>query len=214
MSAKSPMSILLYNRLLNYLRYLQQRPEEERDAVTSAVISAALGTSEAQVRKDLSAVHDGGAPETEYVTQDLIAGLERFLGHDNYTDAVLVGAGNLGRSFLAYEKFKSYGLKIVAAFDSDPERIGQTIHGVQVLGAEKIGSICRRMAVHIGIITVPHDQAQAVCDQMVQGGIRAIWNFAPVNLEAPRNIIVKNEDMAASLAVLTRQVADSIAEDY
>ena len=213
MPGNSPMSILLYNRLLSYLRFMKQLPEGSPNNISSTVISDALGVHDVQVRKDLAIVSDGGKPKIGYITKDLISDLEHYLNHDNYTDAVLIGAGNLGKAFLSYENFKSYGLKIVAAFDSSPALIGQTVNNVQVLDAAKIENICERMAIHIGIITVPTYCAQEVCDRLVAGGVRAIWNFAPINLEVPKNIIIKNEDMAASLAVLTRQLVDSIAEE-
>lgn len=213
MSANSPMSIMLYNRLLSYLRFMKQLPQGSPDNISSTVISNALGIHDVQVRKDLTIVSDGGKPKIGYITKDLIADLEHFLGHDNYTDAVLVGAGNLGRAFLSYENFKKYGLKIVAAFDSDPELIGTEVNGIHIIDSVKIKNICERLNIHIGIIAVPAFCAQDVCDQLVEGGVRAIWNFSPVNLSVPQNIIVKNEDLAASLAVLTRQLADSIVEE-
>ena len=211
MPANSPMSILLYNRLLSYLRFMKELPEGSQDKISSTVISAALSIHDVQVRKDLAIVSDGGKPKIGYITKDLIADLEHFLGHDNYTDAVLVGAGNLGRAILSYENFKQYGLKIVAAFDSDPKLVGTTVNNVRVLDTEKITNICERLNIHIGIITVPAFCAQEVCDQLIAGGVRAIWNFSPITLSLPKNIIVKNEDMAASLAVLTRRLTDSIA---
>jgi len=213
MSANTPISTLLYNRLLSYLRFMKQLPEGSPENISSTMISAALGIHDVQVRKDLAIVSDGGKPKIGYITKDLIADLEHFLGHDNYTDAVLVGAGNLGKAFLSYENFKRYGLKIVAAFDNAQELIGTTINKVQVLDAAKIANVCERMAVYIGIITVPVYCAQEVCDQLIAGGVRAIWNFSPIGLNVPKHIILKNEDMAASLAVLTRQLIDSIDEE-
>jgi len=209
----SPMSILLYNRLLSYLRLMKQLPEGSPDNISSTVISAALGIHDVQVRKDLAVVSDGGKPKIGYITKDLIIDLEHFLGHDNYTDTVLVGVGNLGKAFLSYDNFKTYGMKIVAAFDSNPALIGQEIENVRVLDVTKITNICERLNIHVGIIAVPVYCAQEVCDQLVNGGVRALWNFAPTTLSVPKNIIVKNEDLAASLAVLTRQLAESISEE-
>ena len=211
--SNSPMSIHLYNRLISYLRLMKQLPAGRQDNISSTMISAALGIHDVQVRKDLAIVSDGGKPKVGYITKDLIVDLEHFLGHDNYTDAVLVGVGNLGKAFLSYENFKSYGLKIVAAFDRNPALIGQELEKVRVLDVTKTANICERLNIHVGIIAVPAYCAQEVCDQLIKGGVRAIWNFAPITLNAPKNIIVKNEDLAASLAVLTRQLADSIAEE-
>ena len=213
MPANFPVSILLYNRLLSYLRFMKQLPVGSPNNISSTVISAALKIHDVQVRKDLAIASDGGKPKIGYITKDLISDLEHFLGHDNYTDAVLVGAGSLGKAFLSYENFQSYGLRIVAAFDNKPKLVGQAINDVQVLDAAKISNLCERMAIHIGIITVPTHCAQEMCDQLIQGGVRAIWNFAPTNLSVPNHIIVKNEDMAASLALLTKQLANSIAKE-
>ena len=213
MSAKSSISIMLYNRLLSYLRFMKHLPEGSPDNISSTVISAALGIHDVQVRKDLAIVSDRGKPKIGYITKDLVADLEHYLGHDNYADAVLVGAGNLGRAFLSYENFKMYGLEIVAAFDSSPDVIGAEVNNVQILDAAKIENMCERLNIHIGIIAVPASCAQDICDQLIAGGVRAIWNFSPVNLNVPKNIIVRNEDLAASLAVLTRQLADRIAEE-
>jgi redox-sensing transcriptional repressor len=189
---------------------MKQLPEGSPDNISSTVISVALGVHEVQVRKDLALVSDRGRPKIGYITGELVADLEHFLGHDNYTDVVLVGVGKLGRAFLSYENFKSYGLKIVVAFDNDPELVGKTFDKVQVMDAAKIANLCERMALHIGIITVPAFYAQDVCDRLIEGGVRTVWNFAPVNLNVPKNVIVKNEDLAASLAVLARQLTDSI----
>jgi redox-sensing transcriptional repressor len=209
--ANSPMSIMLYNRLISYLRFMKQLPEDVSDRISSTVIAGALGVNDVQVRKDLAVVSNGGRPKIGYITKELITDLEHFLGHDNYSDTVLVGAGNLGRALLSYENFAHYGLKIVAAFDHSPDLIGTSVGSTQVLDAAKITDLCRRLAIHIGIITVPALFAQDICDRLIAGGVCAIWNFAPVNLRVPDNIILKNEDMAASLAVLMRRLSENNA---
>jgi len=210
--SNSPMSIMLYNRLLSYLRFIKQLPENSPENISSTVIAGALGVNDVQVRKDLAMVSDKGKPKVGYITTELLADLEHFLGHDNYSDAVLAGAGNLGRALLSYENFEQYGLKIIAAFDSNPALAGTMIGSVQVLPPEKIANLCQRLNIHIGIIAVPAPFAQETCDRLVAGGVRAIWNFAPVNLRVPEHIILKNEDMAASLAVLTRQLTKNLLQ--
>jgi redox-sensing transcriptional repressor len=188
---------------------MKQLPGDGPDNISSSVISDALGIHEVQVRKDLAIVSDGGKPKIGYITKDLIADLEHFLGHDNYTDAVLAGVGNLGKALLSYENFKNYGLKIVAAFDAETPPAGTAFGEIKVLDADKITSVCKRLNIRIGIITVPAYCAQDVCDRLIAGGVRAIWNFAPINLKTPADIIIKNEDMAVSLAMLTRQLEDT-----
>ena len=203
----------LLNRLTRYLNYLTNLPEHQPATTSSTMIGGALDLNDVQVRKDLAIISNKGKPKIGYVTSDLISDIEHFLGHDNISEAVLVGAGNLGRALLSYGNFEKYGLDIVAAFDSSPALIDRHINGRAILDAGRITDLCKRMNIKIGIITVPDIYAQKICDALVDGGVRGIWNFAPVNIRAPENVVIKNEDMAASLAILTKQLAESLAND-
>ena len=122
-------------------------------------------------------------------------------------EAFLAGAGNLGTALLGHERFSNFGLRIVAAFDTDPEKIGQWIHEKMVLPLGKLADLAERMSIHLGIITAPAEHAQSIAEEMVQGGIQAIWNFAPVRLKVPAHIIVHNEDLYSSLASLSWKLA-------
>ncbi|MDR1891547.1 MAG: redox-sensing transcriptional repressor Rex [Oscillospiraceae bacterium] len=208
----SSVSVPLYNRLTRYLNYLKQLTADEPVNISATAIATALALNDVVVRKDIASVSDGGKSKIGYVRAELIADLEHFLGHDNQSDAALVGVGNLGKALLSYDNFENYGLKIVAAFDRNPDLIGQSVNGKAVVDSAKIANLCRRLNIHIGIITVPNAFAQEVCDALVKGGVRAVWNFAPTNLKVPENVAVKNEDMAASLAILTAQLADSLTK--
>ncbi len=212
MSLQTPVSMQLYNRLTRYLNYLKHLPAENHIHVSATVIAEALELNDVLVRKDLASVSSGGRPKTGYVLKKLITDIEHFLGYDNCCDAVLVGVGNLGRALLSYNNFANYGFNIVAAFDNDTALIGKEINRKRIMDAEEITGLCKRMNIRIGIITAPAMSAQGICDALVAGGIRAIWNFAPVNLRTPENVAIKNEDMAASLAILTRQLAKSLAK--
>jgi redox-sensing transcriptional repressor len=134
--------------------------------------------------------------------ESLIEDISQFLGYDNTTDAILVGAGKLGQALLGYGGFEAYGLNIQAAFDEKPFA-EKTAEGRPVFPMDKMESFCRANKVLMGIITVPAQCAQQVCDVMIRCGIKAIWNFAPVHLDVPANILVQNENMATSLAVLS-----------
>jgi len=109
---------------------------------------------------------------------------------------------------MSYEGFRAYGLNIVAAFDSDLEKCGTDESGKNILPINKMDDLCRRMKIEIGIIAVPAGEAQNVCDILVKSGIEAIWNFAPTHLSVPQGVILKNEIMAASLAVLSKNLAE------
>ena len=187
-------------RLPGYLVYLKNMPEDAPPHISATALAAALGMGEVQVRKDLALVSDGGRPKIGYLRSALVEDIESFLGYDNTKDAIIVGAGKLGCALLGYEGFAEYGLNILAAFDRTPH---EDASGKPVYDVEKLQSFCKRNKVLIGIITVPAADAQEVADKMIECGIKAIWNFAPVHLEAPRHILIQNQNMATNLAVLS-----------
>ena len=158
----------------------------------------------------MAAIKSGGRPRTGYLLEKLIADLETYLGYGNVNDAVLAGVGHLGRALLSYKGFETYGLNIVVGFDVDDNVIGTEVTGKKVLPLNKMAGLCKRMHVNIGIITVPPEQAQEVCDLMISAGIQAIWNFAPIKLKVPEDVIVQNENMASSLAVLSKHLKKKI----
>ena len=189
-------------RLPGYLAYLKSLPDGTAVYISATALANALGMGEVQVRKDLAMVSDGGRPKIGYLREGLIDDIEQFLGYDNTTDAVLIGAGKLGQALLGYSGFSDYGLRILAAFDMAPS--AQTADSDKpILPMEQLKSFCVEHKVRMGIITVPAAHAQTVCDQLIACGIRAIWNFAPTHLDVPANILVQNENMATSLAVLS-----------
>jgi redox-sensing transcriptional repressor len=160
-----------------------------------------------QVRKDLQYTGIIGKPKTGYSVAELIQSIETFLGWNNVNEAFLVGAGNLGTALLGHERFSKFGLRIVAAFDTDPAKVGQWIHEKAVLPLDGLVDLAQRMSIHLGIITAPAEVAQTVADEMVKAGILAIWNFAPVRLKVPDHIFVHNEDLYSSLASLSWKLA-------
>ena len=198
-------------RMPYYLQALRTARDSGAEIISAPTVAAQLGLNEVQVRKDFASVSNiAGKPKTGFQTRELIAAIESCLGYDNSNEAVLVGAGSLGRALLSYRGFEAYGLSIVAAFDVDPNLTGGEISGKQVLPMAKLPSICQSMNIHIGIITVPASQAQGVCDALVDSGVLAIWNFAPMHLNTPEGILVQNENMAASLAVLSKHLSERL----
>ena len=193
-------------RLPTYLAYLKSLPEGSSVNISATALAAGLHMGEVQVRKDLALVSDGGRPKIGYNREHLIADIENFLGYGNSNDAVLIGAGKLGRALLGYGGFAEYGLNIVAAFDANDTLIGTTNGGKPIMHLSRLGEVCQRYKIKIGIITVPAEYAQGVCDLLIENGILAIWNFAPKHLNVPDGILVQNENMAASLALLCKHL--------
>ena len=198
-------------RLPFYLEYLKKKQAEGIRNISATTVANDLKLNEVQVRKDLATVSlTGGKPKTGYIAAELIRDLENFLGYNNTKEAVIAGAGKLGQALLAYKEFERYGLNIVAAFDTDES----VIDGKRVLPAEKMSDLCSRLKIHIGIICVPPECAQQVCDEMVACGILAIWNFTSVHLSVPAGVIVQHENLAASLAVLSQNLEFEIRDGH
>ena len=190
----------LINRLSLYLEYLKSLPEDCVN-ISATAISRALGLGEVQVRKDLAKVSDGGRCRTGHQREKLIADIRAFLSSVSVTNTVIVGAGNLGQALLDYGGFEHSGLDVLAGFDIH-SATKHTKAGKPIYPISKLESFCNRYDVRIGIITVPADSAQDACDRLVDCGVEAIWNFAPVQLKTPQNVVVHSENLAASLAAL------------
>lgn len=191
---KNAIHNAVLNRLPAYLHFVKSTYPEGKQTVSSATIARALGLGEVQVRKDLASISGAGKPKVGYDRQELIRHLEDALLVHNRVNAVIVGAGKLGRALLAHAGFADYGIDVCAAFDVNKSD--------GVLPMSKFDEFCPANNVKIGIVTVSENQAQAVCDKMVACGIKAIWNFASDTLSVPDGIIVKNENLASSAAVL------------
>ena len=191
-------------RLPQYLEYLRSLPEIRR-TISATAIAKALSLGDVQVRKDLASVCGAGKPKIGYETDQLITDIESHLGYERLTNAVLVGAGKLGRALLDYDGFEGFGVKIVAGFDCNETVL--TKGTKDILPIRDIEVYCREHDVKLGIITVGQGSAQDVCDKLVESGIKAIWNFAPVTLKVPNGVLLKQENLALSLAYLNNQIS-------
>lgn len=208
---RKEVSKSVLKRLPGYLAYLKSLPEGSCPNISATALANALNMGEVQVRKDLAMVSDGGRPKIGYLRESLIDDIEQFLGYDNTTAAVLIGAGKLGQALLGYSGFDAYGLNILAAFDAAPA-MEKTKEGKPIYHISQLESFCRTHKVLMGIITVPQDYAQEVCNLLITNGIKAIWNFAPVHLDVPGHILVQDENMATSLAVLSMHLRAQMKE--
>ena len=190
-------------RLPHYHEYLRSLPETCR-TISATAIAKALSLGDVQVRKDLAAVCGAGKPKIGYETDKLIRDIENHLGYEGLTNAVIVGAGKLGKALLDYDGFEDFGVKIIAGFDCNESSLKNGTK--EILPIMNIGAYCREYNVKLGIITVGQGSAQDVCDKLVESGIEAIWNFAPVTLKVPKGILLKQENLALSLAYLNNQI--------
>ena len=202
---KTAISKATLGRLPQYLEYLRQVGKEGETHTSATAIAKAFSLGEVLVRKDLNTVSGKGKPKLGYVTAELTETLEELLGYRQQTPAVLVGAGKLGKALLDHDDFERYGVRIAAAFDQN-DRVLTLSGKIEILPVSRLEAFCRENGIRLGIITVGAGSAQAVCDRMVESGITAIWNFAPCALRVPEGVLLKNENLALSLAHLNNQL--------
>ncbi|MDD2214738.1 MAG: redox-sensing transcriptional repressor Rex [Oscillospiraceae bacterium] len=195
-------------RMPVYYGYLKQRQEQGVTVISSSTIAEDLNLHPVQVRKDMALTRVVGKPRTGFNVSELINELARLLDYNNLKNAVVVGAGHLGVALINYKGFQGYGLNLMAAFDHDSAKVGKNVGKLVVSPMSELPQVIHDNKIQIAVITVPQEQAQAVCDQLVAAGIRAIWNFAPIHLHAPEAILIQNENIAASLSVLSKRLQD------
>jgi redox-sensing transcriptional repressor len=193
-------------RLPLYYRCLMEALQKNLEYLSSSELGERCGAPAVQVRKDLSYLSQKGRSGVGYHVGELAAYLEAYLGLANEKDAALVGVGNLGRALALYPGFGAYGLQIVTLFDTDPLKVGSEVGGRTVFSVDRLTNLVKRLGIRIGIIATPARAAQTVADNMVAGDIKGIWNFAPVRLDVPEDVFVLQEDLAASLAVLSHHI--------
>ena len=211
---KTPyITVQALHRLPYYLQYLKDRQKNGIRTISATSIASAMKLNDVQVRKDISAIcTTKGKPNAGFEVDQLIEDIEDYLGYNNTMEAVLIGVGSMGKSILGAREFEKYGLNIVAAFDTDENFIGTTVSDTQVFPLKKLGNLCHRMHIHIGIIAVAEEMAQGMCNLLVSCGIRAIWNFTLAKLDVPDDVFIQDENPSASLAIFSQHLRESLKE--
>ncbi len=189
-------------RLPWYLAYAQLVQQAGETYLSSTQIASNIDVDASKVAKDLSYVHISGKTRVGYDVNELIVELEDFLGFTNIHKAFLFGVGSLGGALLRDSGLSHFGLEIVAAFDVKPELVGTTLSGIPIYHSDEFKQKMQEYDVNIGVLTVPIEIAQQITDSMVEGGIKAVWNFTPFRIRVPENIVVQNTSLYAHLAVM------------
>ena len=190
-------------RLATYLRFLIDLEQSHVDTISSAEVERQTGINAAQFRKDLSYLKHTGKPGVGYNVQYLRSRITRILQIDREQRVILVGAGNLGSALVGYPGLQEHRFNLVAVFDNNFGKIGRQMWNLQILDVESLQGANQLLGARIAILAVPASAAQKVCDQMVEAGIRAILNFAPVLLRVPDDVFVRNVSFLQELAVLS-----------
>ena len=189
-------------RLPWYLSNIKLMKEKGEQYVSSTQISKEINIDASQIAKDLSYVNISGRTRVGYNIDALIEVLESFLGFTNMHKAFLFGVGSLGGALLRDSGLRHFGLEIVAAFDVNPELVGKDLGGIPIFHSDDFEAKMKEYDVNIGVLTVPINIAQEITNKMVDGGIKAVWNFTPFRIRVPENIVVQNTSLYAHLAVM------------
>ena len=189
-------------RLPWYLSNIKLMKEKGEQYVSSTQISKEINIDASQIAKDLSYVNISGRTRVGYNIDALIEVLESFLGFTNMHKAFLFGVGSLGAALLRDSGLHHFGLEIVAACDVNPELVGKDLNGIPIFHSDDFEAKMKEYDVNIGVLTVPINIAQEITDKMVDGGIKAVWNFTPFRIRVPENIVVQNTSLYAHLAVM------------
>ena len=189
-------------RLPWYLSNIKLMKDKGEQYVSSTQISKEINIDASQIAKDLSYVNISGRTRVGFNIDALIEVLESFLGFTNMHKAFLFGVGSLGAALLRDSGLHHFGLEIVAAFDVNPELVGKDLNGIPIFHSDDFEAKMKEYDVNIGVLTVPINIAQEITDKMVDGGIKAVWNFTPFRIRVPENIVVQNTSLYAHLAVM------------
>lgn len=195
-------------RLSLYLQFLEQTRDQGRTTVSSEELARRSGATSAQVRKDLSFFGSFGKRGMGYEVSALVTRLREILGLERAYRVVLVGAGKIGGALVHYEGFRRRGFEVSAIYDRDPKKIGSRSNGLVVRDVKQLEADLKKEPTDIGIVVTPGDAAQEVADRLVRAGVKALLNFAPVQLKVPRDVEVKTVNMAQELEALSYSLAN------
>ena len=193
-------------RMPSYLQLLRVLQAQGHEHVSGTVLASVHNLESVIVRKDLARTGAVGRPRVGFGIAELISAIERFLGWDNQTRAVLVGVGSLGTALLGYHGFQNSGFRFVGAFDHDAKVVGKWVHGRKVHGMDQLIPFVRRGEIRLGVLAVPTAAAQEAAELLVRAGIKGIWNFSSAKLALPEDVVCQKEDLAEGLAVLSHRL--------
>ncbi|NLE76805.1 MAG: redox-sensing transcriptional repressor Rex [Chloroflexi bacterium] len=203
MGNEKAVPYIVVSRLPVYLRALEHFARSGKTITSSQELAEHLGTTSAQIRKDLSYFGEFGKQGTGYAVQHLVVQLRRILKVESQWDVVLVGAGDLGHALTHYNGFAPAGFRITAVYDNDERKVGQLMAGLEIRDSRRLRSEAARCGFRVGILAVPASGAQEVANELIAGGVRAILNYAPITLAVPDGVRVEYVDPVVYLQRMT-----------
>jgi redox-sensing transcriptional repressor len=203
MEKKRNISMAVIKRLPKYHRYLAELLRNDIDRISSKELSERIGFTASQIRQDLNCFGDFGQQGYGYNVKELYQQISTILGLTKEYKTIILGAGNIGQAVANYTRFDKLGFALEGIFDINPKLIGLKIRDIEIKDIDLLDEFLKVNPIDIGIICVPSSNAQKTCDLLVKNGVKGIWNFAPVDLNAPDDVIIENVHLSESLLTLS-----------
>ena len=197
------ISMAVIRRLPKYHRYLRDLLEKEIYRISSKELSEIIGFTASQIRQDLNNFGGFGQQGYGYNVEELHGEISKILGLDKRYNTIVIGAGNLGHAIANYSGFNKSGYEIKALFDINPRMIGLKIRDLEILDVENVEEYVKENNITIAVLCIPRHGAQEIAEKLINAGVKGIWNFAPVDLEVPKDIVVENVNLTESLFTLS-----------
>lgn len=210
---KSNISMAVIKRLPKYHRYLMEMIRNDVERISSKELSEKIGFTASQIRQDLNCFGDFGQQGYGYNVKDLYSEIVAILGLNNEYKTIIVGAGNIGQAIANYTRFEKLGFSMKAIFDANPKLVGLKIRDIEIHDIDKMPKFIQENKIDIGVICVPKNNAQKVCNALVENGVKGIWNFAPTDLDVPEDVAVENVHLSESLLTLTYLLKEKNEEE-
>ncbi|HHW69966.1 MAG TPA: redox-sensing transcriptional repressor Rex [Clostridiales bacterium] len=200
---KNRISEAVIRRMPKYYRYLKEMRENGVKRISSRELSKKMGLTASQIRQDFNCFGGFGQQGYGYNVDELYEEIQKILGLDREYNMIVIGAGNLGQALANYSGFEQEGFKIRALFDINPRLVGISIRGIPILDIDQIENFLSKYEVHIAAICTPKKTAQEIVDKLVECGVKGIWNFAPVDVDVPDDVVVENVHLSDTLYTIS-----------
>ncbi len=213
MNLNKKVSMAVIKRLPRYYRYLADLLKMDIARISSKELSSRMGITASQIRQDLNCFGGFGQQGYGYNVELLYHEIGDILGVNNEFKTIIIGAGNMGQALANYENFQKRGFKIIGIFDVNPELVGTKIKEIEISHMDILDDFITTNKVDIAMITVPYEQTPIVADRMAKLGIKGLWNFSPMDLKLPYDVVIENVHLSDSLMVLGYKLNEKIKAD-
>lgn len=207
---KKNISMAVIRRLPKYHRYLNELVKNDVDRISSKELSEKIGFTASQIRQDLNCFGDFGQQGYGYNVKELCKEIDTILGLTKEYNTIIIGAGNIGQAIANYINFEKLGFSLKGIFDINPKLLGLKIHDIEIQDIDIVDDFLKKNSINIAIICVPRKSAQKVAEIIIRNNVKGIWNFAPVDLVTPEDVIVENVHLSDSLLTLSCLLKDKI----